>query len=296
MKALNINFNWSEWETLEKIGKNTDIPNCSGLYRVRVKSEPHLSYIGQTGSSLRGRLGQLSNGIFKEIMPYNDPHTAGPAFWALKQKSDVELEASVCMTEDINTPNRKGLECLAIYEHRRKFGFSPSFNFGRMPIGFSKSSGNTQRLVIVGKRFRGSATSEVLNCHEPGLPPQPSKDIGGSDADQLFELNWTKWKNCLSLTSLGSSQRGIYVLKSTTQANLLYVGEGKIRDRISSHLKKGKNVKHTQYAYFNEQVNLRFAYWMNNSLKSHQRLEIENDLIGLHIKRFKTIPSAQFVG
>jgi hypothetical protein len=30
-------------------------------------------------------------------MPYNDPHTAGPALWALKQLEDCEYEASVAV-------------------------------------------------------------------------------------------------------------------------------------------------------------------------------------------------------
>ena len=76
----NFELNWSNWEPLENIGRNHNIPAERGLYRVRVRDAKSLSYIGETGSSLRARLGQLSNGIYKNYMPYRDPHTAGPAF------------------------------------------------------------------------------------------------------------------------------------------------------------------------------------------------------------------------
>jgi hypothetical protein len=50
-----------------------------------------LDYIGQTGVSLRRRLGMLKGGM---EMPYRDPHTAGPGLWALRQIHDCQVDVS----------------------------------------------------------------------------------------------------------------------------------------------------------------------------------------------------------
>jgi hypothetical protein len=64
---------WSAWEELRGAGRNRRIPPGPGLYRIRrTGGEPGLDYIGQTGTSLRGRLGQL-NGVYHTQMPYRDP-------------------------------------------------------------------------------------------------------------------------------------------------------------------------------------------------------------------------------
>ena len=62
-----IDLDWSDWFPIENIGENKFIPTDEGLYRIRVKGEDKLSYIGQTGNSIRARLGQLSRGIFLRI-------------------------------------------------------------------------------------------------------------------------------------------------------------------------------------------------------------------------------------
>ena len=89
---------------------------------------------------------------------------------------------------------------------------------------------------------------------------------------------------------------GVYILKNINQTNFLYVGEGKIRDRIVSHLNKGKAKGHAQQYYFKDQKCIELTYVIDNKLEKHQRLEIENDLIALHIKSYNQIPSAQFIG
>ena len=64
---------WSAWQDLRGAGRDRRIPAGPGLYRIRrTGGEPGLDYIGQTGRSLRGRLGQL-NGVYRAQMPYRDP-------------------------------------------------------------------------------------------------------------------------------------------------------------------------------------------------------------------------------
>jgi hypothetical protein len=51
---------WSGWRDLRGAGRDRQIPAGPGLYRIRRPGgEPGLEYVGQTGRSLRGRLGQL---------------------------------------------------------------------------------------------------------------------------------------------------------------------------------------------------------------------------------------------
>lgn len=49
-------------------------------------------------------------------------------------------------------------------------------NFGRMPAGYRKSSGNNARLVAAGRRFRGGACPDADATHLPGIAPVASPD------------------------------------------------------------------------------------------------------------------------
>ena len=289
-------LHWSQWQPLQGIGKNKTISAGAGLYRVRSQNKNNLDYIGQTGRSLRERLGALAIGIYKDYMPYRDPHTASPAFWATQQTQDMELEASVCEISDVSKPHLKGLECLAIYEHRIKFGLSPSFNFGRMPTGFSNSSGNNKNLIKSGKRFRGQLITETLDCHKKGMAPlEPIKNTN-KNLGQILQLNWSEWSHQDAHKNLKGFETGLYILRHKNKNVFLYVGEGKIKDRINAHLKKGQKPNHRQYPFFKDHRDIEISYAINNSLKSHHRLEIENDLIGAYLKKFNDIPRAQFIG
>ena len=71
---------WSPWVPLKGAGRDARLPRLPGLYRIRSVETGRMLYIGQTGRSLRARLGQ-PGGVYGDVMPYNDPHTAGPALW-----------------------------------------------------------------------------------------------------------------------------------------------------------------------------------------------------------------------
>jgi hypothetical protein len=287
--------NWSEWHPLFKAGRNTDIPREAGLYRIRRSGHPDLEYIGQTGAGLRQRLGMLK-GVYKDVMPYNDPHTAGPALWALRKSQGCDYEASVAVVAELSTPNRKGLECVAIARHRQMFAHSPAFNFGRMPLGFSKSTGNTRALATAGKRRRGTPTVEVLKCHLPGMEP-----VGAIEGDNptigLLGLNWSPWTPAgPGIDGLTGNEVGLYLLRRRGADRLLYVGEGKVKDRVGAHLRKGRSEGHSQAFAFRDDALVEFSYVQRNDLAKHQLLEIENDLIAAHIIQTGDVPDAQFLG
>ncbi len=286
---------WSEWHPLFNAGRNTDIPREAGLYRIRRLGHSDFDYIGQTGSGLRQRLGMLK-GVYKDVMPYNDPHTAGPALWALRQSQGCDYEASVAVAPELSTRSRKGLECVAIARHRQTFARSPTFNFGRMPLGYSKSTGNTRALAEAGKRRRGVPTDEALKCHLPGKGP-----VGPIEGDgptiSLLGLNWSPWTPAdRGVDMLTGDEVGLYLLRRRGVSRLLYVGEGKVRDRVGAHLRKGRLEGHSQAFAFRDASSVEFSYVQCNDLAKHQLLEIENDIIAAHIIQTGDVPDAQFLG
>jgi hypothetical protein len=286
---------WSDWQPLRNAGRNKAIPYNAGLYRIRRVGRHHLDYIGQTGMGLRQRLGMLS-GVYKDFMPYNDPHTAGPALWAQKQLENCEYEASVVVMSDLSTPQRKAQECVAIARHRQAHGQSPTFNFGRMPLGYSKSTGNTRALADRGKRHRGGPTDETLACHVPGRAPDGPIDGDGS-VDDLLGLDWSGWVSVdRVLADLSGSEIGLYLIRRRGADELLYIGEGKIRDRVTAHMAKGKRPDHPQAFAFADPAGIEASFIQRDDLAKHQLLEVENDLIAAHVVWVGVGPVAQFLG
>ena len=115
-----------------------------------------------------------------------------------------------------------------------------------------------------------------------GLRPFPRADQNHKHADKLLLLNWSAWLTPEAfLNRLDGSEMGIYIIRHIDQSNFLYIGEGKIKDRIVSHLGKGKAKEHAQYYYFKDQKCIELTYAQDANLEKHQRLEIENDLIAV---------------
>jgi hypothetical protein len=76
----------------------------------------------------------MLRGIYRPEMPYRDPHTVAPALWAQRQLGGEEYEASTCRIVG-DARWRKALEWVALGFYRQKHRRSPTFNFGRMPVG-----------------------------------------------------------------------------------------------------------------------------------------------------------------
>ena len=119
-----------------------------GLYRLRRRGRPGLDYLGQTRRTLRGRVRMLG-GVFGDEMPFRDPHTAGPALWAMRHANPCSFEVSV-VEVDTEPSWRKGLEALAISLYGQRWHESPTVNFGRMPAGY-RDVERTQRAARGGR-------------------------------------------------------------------------------------------------------------------------------------------------
>jgi hypothetical protein len=290
-------LNWSPYHPLEGAGRNKAIPIEPGLYRIRRVGLTDLDYIGQSGMErgVRQRLGML-NGVYGKVMPYRDPHTVGPALWAMRDKEGCEYEASVCPLPDASTPHRKGLECVVIAHHRQEQRQSPTFSFGRMPEGYRMSSHNNARLVALGRRYRGGKTDQVEDSHQAGVAPSGPLS-GPSAGSNWLGLGWSEWLPVSNIGTVGNSgDIGLYRLRTSGGHTLVYVGEGRIENRIKAHLRKGDDPEHRQYRSFRDAGLLEFSYVVCPDPPPHQRLEIETDLIGAHVLEHGVVPLVQFLG
>lgn len=287
---------WDAWRPLEGCWRGPGVPAVAGLYRIRRCGQEALDYIGQTGMgtmNLRKRLAMLA-GVFADEMPYRDPHTVGPALWALRREG-CAMEVSVAPVVG-TTPWRKGLEALAISLHREAWRCSPTLNFGRMPAGYSMSSHNNARLVREGRRFRGGPWQGPDASHEPGLAPLGL--LGGDPQGEGWAGHaWSAWTPLApDAGRMLPPGNGIYRIRGAGRPGLLYVGEGLVRARLLTHSRKLSDPENEQGQVFAAAAPLECAWVLNESWLHHHRLELENDLIASHLLATGTIPAAQFLG
>jgi hypothetical protein len=193
-----------------------------------------------------------------------------------------------------STPWRKRLECVSISLYRQEHQRSPTVNFGRMPLGYRMSSANNARHVSKEKRFRGGADSEQDESHLPGVAPMGQ--LGGNPSSLTWcGHRWSEWiAASQALRAIPPKGTGLYRLRAPGHRDLLYIGQGLIRDRLQSHLSKIQQPTHRQSTIFTESME---CSWVGDaSWWPHQRLELENDLIAAHILEEETVPLAQILG
>jgi hypothetical protein len=94
---------------------------------------------------------------------------------------------------------------------------------------------------------------------------------------------------------LAGDEVGLYLLRRPRTGKLLYIGEGKVKDRVGAHLRKRRRESHPQAFAFCDASSVEFSYVQRNDVAKHQLLEIENDLIAAHIIQTGDIPDAQFL-
>ncbi len=226
--------------------------------------------------------------VFKEEMPYRDPHTAGPGLWALRHSQGYDFEASTT-TCDVLPAGRKGLEALAVSLYRQAHGGSPTVNFGRIIPGYRASSGNNARLVSRGNRFRGGpdqnavAPATTVPVHGPLL--------GDPTGGEWMGWDWSPWQTAHQ--TAGTAPTGLYRLGRAGSATLTYVGQGRIYDRVAAHLAKAAVAGHRQGTLFSAPIEVS---WVGLDAPVVHLLAHENDLIASHVLTVRSSPSAQFLG
>lgn len=287
---------WSGWVGHRNCWLEANFPDQPGLYKIRAIGSREPIYIGQTGGSLRKRMRALAS-VYRDEMPYAAPHTAGPGLWALRRNALDFFEVATRVVKDPHHV-RIGLEAAELAKHRQFFGSSPALNFGRIPLGFRKSSNVSSKLLAAGKQFRGGLSSELSPHHSESIPPVG--DLSGDvDAPTWCGHHWSDWAR-FDITNIANSPAtdGLYRIQAVGHGScLIYVGEGRICSRLKDHLKEASSEKESRkYAHFARETLLEFSVVTNSQWTKNQRVELEHDLIGAHVISTGLAPIAQFGG
>ncbi|MEV1154808.1 hypothetical protein AB0J27_05285 [Micromonospora chokoriensis] len=219
-------------------------------------------------------------------MPYNEPHTAAPCLWAMRTADGASFEFSIAeFARDVR--ERKTAECVMLSQHRARFGRSPTANFGRMPDGWVKSTGNNAALVTAGRRARGYPEARASRPAEQGSVLDLDRAPTALDWAQL---PWSSWIS----GPVAEPMVGVYRIRRPGQARLAYIGQGLIRARLAAHAAKSQREGHRQRAAFSQPLESSWAGLPGCS--PTQLLEIECDLIASHALTTGMAPEAQFLG
>lgn len=275
---------WSDWLPLDDRSARGSVPPGSGLYRVRKVGAATLVYVGQTGG-LRRRLGQLCS-LYGDDMPYSDPHTAAPSLWVMRTVEGTTFEFSVAELVG-EAPILKAAECVVIARHRMEHRCSPAANFGRMPAGWIKSTGNNASLVRAGRRTRGFPNPDAVRSTDR---PPVLDALRSPTAADWAGLAWSSWTTSL----VDAPRRGVYRIRRPNADHLLYIGQGLVAARLAAHAAKSRRDGHRQQAAFTGV--LEYSWSELPDCSSTQLQEVECDLIASHVLVTGMPPSAQFLG
>ncbi len=287
MLDVNAVLKWSGWIPHRGCWLGSKLPKEPGLYRIRRIGLEPLDYLGETGRSLKGRL-RAQDGVYADLMPFNDPHTAAPALWALRQESGCEFEVSVTILK-LPKQERRAYESLAIAAHRQSYGHSPTVGMSRMPLGWSKSSATKDQ-------FRGGRTDHPTAHHKPGI--SPIGDLGGDCTSSAWGGHqWSDWQPLAAIRKhVASGEKGLYRIRAVNSLQLVYIGQGVLSARLTDHCKNAAKPNDRKYAALAACGELEASWVSNNAWNTTQREELEHDLIGSHLLALSSVPVAQFGG
>ncbi|MDD4126521.1 MAG: hypothetical protein PHV39_02395 [Methanomicrobium sp.] len=277
-------LSWSGWVPLKNKNKELSIlPKSPGLYRVRPIGKDFRIYIGQTGRSLRERMGQLRVYTKSESeMPFNDPHTGAPSLWAWRDAEGWEFECSVAVAEypgliqNDAKQMREGYESYLLWMYRLEKGESTLSNFGRFHQDYFKSSNRKS------KRRGGKCPNGKINLSGGNSLP-PLKQKGNPLENDWMDLNWEE----KILLSRGCGRQyenipGLYKIISNEE--VVYIGQSSsLNSRINSHTSKNWGEK--------PEVSVSL---MDKEIRDYQLHEWENDLIGGYFSDYQRPPKYQF--
>lgn len=272
-------LSWTPWISFSAQSSEFQIiPKEPGLYRIRAENEQFLMYIGQTGRSLRERLNDLRRNTAKEIMPFNDPHTAAPSLWAWKDANEYSYECSAAAYHS-DSNQRIGWECYLLWQYRILNGSSTLCNFGRFHPHYRKST-NRKQGIIGAKLPIGEINPAGGASHPPLLP------IGKPSDRNWMNLSWSEKLSFDGLSEMNiPHEQGLYLLFDSTLNELVYIGESvDIHNRLRDHQRKSWDRRKISVS-FNIQP---------QSILPHNLKEFENDLIGGYFGDFHRLPVYQY--
>lgn len=99
----------------------------------------------------------------------------------------------------------------------------------------------------------------------------------------------------MPFVALGAGN-GLYRLHRHSDSTLVYIGQGRVADRLVAHLRKGTAHGHAQQKFVSDPNSFEVSWMLSTCWMDHHRLELENDLIAAHMLTFGVPPLAQFQG
>lgn len=257
---------WSIWVPFGS-SNFKEIPVDPGLYRVKAINQNFLTYIGQTGSGLRNRLRALITHTHKDSMPFNDPHTAAPSHWAWRKTHNFEFECSAAVFP-FPKRQRLGHEHYLLWQYRLEYGESPLCNLGRYHSNYSRPSNRKEG------RLGRVLPEDVINISRfKSIPPLQLKG-------EPFDKDWMglNWINAHKNKISGP---GIYKILDLDKSQVIYIGQSiNIDIRLGTHRRKNWGV---------EKISMSVVE-LPKSILPHQRLELENDLLGAYYYLYQGLP------
>ena len=259
-------MHWTGWVPFDG-GDFKSLPTSAGIYRVRIRYQNRLAYIGQTGRNLRERLSDLRRNTLARDMPFNDPHTAAPSLWAWRHAEGYEYECSA-FTSDLDAQHRQALECWLLWQYRLESGCSTLCNHGHFHPHYLKS--RDRKTGIRGGRleFFGESISSTS-----GLQHSDEGFMG---------LAWSEWHKLDELVAPKSP--GVYRIAAGSQ--VIYIGES---SRLAARLKA-----HARNDWGCDRPAASFCVLAPDTPKQHLH-EIESDLIAGHYHSHGSPPTKQFL-
>jgi hypothetical protein len=275
------NLSWSPWVqfTADRY-EFWDIPKEPGLYRIRPAGKDFLMYIGETRRTLHQRLNELRQTLKRrELMPWNDPHTAAPSLWAWMDSEGFQYECSAAPL-DASQKVRRGMESYLLYRYRQEQGESTLCNFGRFHPRYRKSTNRKDAR-------RGGKLEDNQKDNPAGGPSIPPLMIRGDPGNQdWMGLSWSEKNNLDSEgVSTVSNEPGVYLLFDSDSQDVVYIGQSmNCSNRLQDHRRKTWEGKVLMYSWYPTQ----------KPILPHQLKEMENDLIGNYFETFRRVPAYQF--
>ncbi|MEA2035192.1 MAG: GIY-YIG nuclease family protein [Euryarchaeota archaeon] len=274
-------LDWSPWarHTHSKT-EFAVLPDEPGLYRVRAIDADSLMYIGQTGRSVRQRQRDLRVYLRNpELMPFNDPHTAAPNFWAWTDATGMEFESSGAVFYGTKQ-EREGLETYLLWQYRLERGTSTQCNFGRFHEDYVQSRNHSTG--IRGGKLPGGTKNPA-----GGLSLPPLQSYGRPAGPDWMELPWEE-PLPLQPDSIKSIKNtaSLYRILDTKCKDVLYIGQTRTaKTRLNAHAKRNRGEK----CFFS-------ICFEDSAILPHQLKELENDLIGAYYAEKGRIPVFQIGG
>jgi|SRR5215469_15751601 len=277
---------WTPWIPFPEPALFKDLPAQPGVYRIRAIQGNTLFYIGETGRSLRERLGDLRRNATQAMMPFNDPHTAAPSLWAWRHAEGIDFECSAAPVKLADTPEearrlREGLECYLLWQYRLATGSSTVCNHGRFHARYTKSTDRK-------KGLRGHRLPDDAPAHQAAGPSMPPLTLRATPFDPSWMgLSWSSpfIPQQASFNKVPSSP-GLYKICDDQAKTLLYIGESKdLRIRLTTHTRKVWDHIVPCFSYIQ----------LSDTCLAYQRHEWENDLIGAYYAVTKQVPLFQFL-